>query len=85
MFAVGVVLGLALGAAGALLFTPYDGAEYRRALARQRRRLGQRGHDAWDDLRDEFRRALRRRRRATARQREQAQGVEPADQPTVFP
>ena len=82
VFAVGVVLGLALGAAAALLLTPYDAAEYRRALARQRRRLGQRSHDAWDDLRVEFRRALRRRRRANARKREQAQGGEPDDQPT---
>ena len=83
VFAVGVVLGLALGAAAALLLTPYAGAEYRRALVRQRRRLGQRSHDAWDDLRDEFRRALRRRRRASARRREQTPGGEPDDQPTV--
>lgn len=70
--AVGLVVGLAVGAGAALLFAPADGRDTRRALARKRRRLSQRSQDAWADLRDEFRRALRHRRRARARSRDQA-------------
>ena len=75
VFAAGVLVGIAAGAGVALFLAPYDGADTRRALGRQRRRLGQHGHDAWDDLRAEFRRAMRQRRRARARKREEARGL----------
>ncbi|MEO6876878.1 MAG: YtxH domain-containing protein [Gemmatimonadaceae bacterium] len=64
IFAAGIVLGLAVGAAVALMVAPQSGADTRRALGRSSRRAAQRGHDAWDDLRDELLRAARRRRQA---------------------
>jgi hypothetical protein len=79
VFAAGIVVGLAVGAGVALLLAPQAGADTRRTLGRQTRRIGQRGHDAWDDLRDEFRRALRQRRRARQRDREQSERVLVAD------
>jgi gas vesicle protein len=64
-FLAGVALGAALGAGAALLFAPDSGHSTRRKIARGSRRLGQRGRNAWDDLRHElkreFRRALRKR------------------------
>jgi hypothetical protein len=60
IFAAGVVLGIALGAGAALLLAPQSGDDTRRSLARRGRRLTRRGHDAWEDLRDELRRAARR-------------------------
>ena len=70
IFVAGMALGIAVGAAGALLFAPQSGADTRRAIARRGRRLGVRGRDAWEDLGDEFRRFARRRRRAWQRRRE---------------
>lgn len=70
IFAAGVALGIAVGAAGALLFAPQSGADTRRAIVRRGRRLGVRGRDAWQDMGDELRRYARRRRRAWQRRRE---------------
>ncbi|HTI65489.1 MAG TPA: YtxH domain-containing protein [Gemmatimonadaceae bacterium] len=72
IFAAGVALGIAVGAAGALLFAPQSGADTRRAIARRGRRLGVRGRDAWQDMGDELRRYARRRRRAWQRRRERS-------------
>ena len=78
VFAAGVIVGLAMGAGVALLLAPQSGAETRQAIGRKSRRLGRRGHDAWDDLRLEFRRALRQRRSA-ARARRDAAVVPPEE------
>jgi gas vesicle protein len=59
-------MGLAVGAGAALLFAPQTGQEARYTIKRLTRRAGRRGHDAWDDLRDE----LRRYRRRSASRRE---------------
>jgi hypothetical protein len=72
IFAAGVAVGIAVGAAGALLLAPQTGADTRRAIARRGRRLGLRGRDAWEDLGDELRRFARRRRRAWQRRRDLA-------------
>lgn len=72
IFAAGVALGIAVGAAGALLFAPQSGADTRHAIARRGRRLGVRGRDAWDDMAEELRRFARRRRRSWQRRRERA-------------
>ena len=69
IFAAGVVLGLAVGAGVALLFAPESGVEVRRSLARRGRRVRIRSRDAWDDLRDELRTAVRNRKRAWRRSR----------------
>ena len=69
LFAAGVALGVVVGAGVALLLAPQAGTDTRRALARRSRRIGVRGHDAWDDLRIEFRRALKRRLAARRRHR----------------
>jgi len=69
IFAAGVALGLAIGAGAALLFAPQAGTDTRRAIARKSRRLTRRGHDAWDDLRDELSRAARRGRQVFRRRR----------------
>lgn len=63
IFAAGIILGAALGAGFALLFAPQSGQDARRSIARRGRKLSRRGHDAWDDLRDELARAARRHRR----------------------
>lgn len=65
-FFAGIAIGALVGAGVALLLAPQAGAETRRSLMRGGRRLTSRGRDAWDDLRVEMRRALRRRRRAKA-------------------
>jgi gas vesicle protein len=70
VFAAGIVLGAALGAGVALLFAPESGAYTRRALVRRGRRVTLRGRDAWDDLRDEFRSAIRDKKRAWRRRRQ---------------
>ena len=64
----GVMLGIAVGAGAGLLLAPQAGEDTRRSLSRRGRRLTRRSRDAWDDLRDELRRARRtlRRRRATS-------------------
>lgn len=79
LFAAGIALGVALGAGGALLFAPRTGEETRHALKRQARRVGHRGHDAWEDLRDELWRARRRRKAARQRAREERETAETAD------
>jgi hypothetical protein len=63
VFTAGLLVGLAIGAGIALLVAPQSGAEARQALIRRGRRLRRRGANAWDDLRDEFRRVARSRRR----------------------
>ena len=63
-FLAGIALGALVGAGVALLLAPQAGFETRRSLMRGGRRLTTRGRDAWDDLRVELRRAMRRRRRA---------------------
>jgi hypothetical protein len=72
-FAAGIALGLTIGAGAALLFAPQSGPDTRRALVRKGRRLTRRGHDAWDDLRQELASAARRGRRAFRRRRQHAQ------------
>jgi gas vesicle protein len=59
-----VAIGLLVGAGLALLFAPQLGRDTRRNLRRGLRRAGLRGHDAWDDLRLELRRARRQLKRA---------------------
>jgi hypothetical protein len=73
IFAAGVVVGLAVGAGVALLFAPESGAYTRRALVRRGRRVTMRGRNAWDDLRDELRAAVRNRKRAWRRRRAERQ------------
>ena len=68
-FLTGLGIGIALGAAVALLLAPQTGAETRRALRRRGRRLRNSAADTWEDLRMELartKRALRRRRREAA-------------------
>jgi hypothetical protein len=67
-FTAGILLGVIVGAGAALLLAPRSGVATRRALARRRERLARRGHDAWDDLRLEFQRALKQRRAAESKQ-----------------
>jgi hypothetical protein len=78
LFGAGLALGITLGAGAALLTTPRTGEETRAVLrgrvGRLRRTAGRKGHDVWDDLRDELagvKHALRRRKlkRAAARDR----------------
>jgi len=76
VFAAGIALGIAVGAGVALLLAPGSGADTRRALLRRSRRVGRRGRDAWDDLRDELRNAVRDRRRAWRKKRLQRQEAE---------
>lgn len=65
--ATGVALGLLLGAGVALLFAPQGGLDTRRDIRRGLRRAGLRGHDAWADLRLEFRHARSQLKRARRR------------------
>ena len=68
-FLAGLGIGLAMGAALALLFAPQTGEETRRSLRRGGRRIRSRAADAWEDLRLELartKRALKRRRREAA-------------------
>jgi gas vesicle protein len=65
-FLAGLGIGIAVGAAVALLLAPQSGADTRRALRRRGRRVRGTASDAWEDLRMELsraKRALRRRRR----------------------
>ena len=65
-FLAGLGIGVAIGAAAALLLAPRSGAETRRALRNRGRKVGNRARDAWEDLRLELeatRRALKRKRR----------------------
>jgi len=72
VFAAGVAIGVVVGAGVALLLAPNSGVETRRALARGGRRVTRRGRDAWDDLRDELRQAVRNKRRAWRLKRQRA-------------
>jgi len=65
-FLAGLGIGLAIGAAAALLLAPRAGSETRQALRNRGRKFGNRARDAWEDLRIELaatRRALKRKRR----------------------
>src|SRR6476661_6132383 len=65
-FLTGLGIGLAVGAAAALLLAPQSGAETRRALRSRGKRVKNKARDAWEDLRIELeatRRALKRKRR----------------------
>lgn len=77
LFSTGVALGIAVGAAAAMLTAPRSGAETRAVLraraGRVQRSTTRRGRDAWDDLRDEIHgvtRALRRRKVQRAAERD---------------
>jgi hypothetical protein len=71
-FAAGIALGLTIGAGTALLLAPQSGTDTRRAIVRKGRRLGRRGSDAWDDLREELAHAARRGRQAFRRRRQRS-------------
>jgi hypothetical protein len=77
LFGAGLALGITLGAGAALLAAPRTGQETRAVLrgrvSRLRRTAGRKGHDAWDDLRDELagvKHAIRRRKLKRAADRE---------------
>lgn len=77
LFGAGLALGITLGAGVALLATPRTGEETRAVLrgrvGRLRRTASRKGHDAWDELRDELagvKRALRRRKLKRAAERD---------------
>jgi hypothetical protein len=76
VFAAGVALGVVVGAGVALLVAPNSGYETRRALVRRGRKVSRRGIDAWDDLRDELRQAVRNKRRAWRLKRQRARDAE---------
>jgi gas vesicle protein len=68
---IGVLIGMALGAGAALLLAPATGADTRRQLRRNARRLYARGTDAVEELRDDSARTARRlARRGMKRGRE---------------
>ena len=72
-FLAGLGIGLAVGAAVALLFAPQSGADTRRALRRRGERVRTKAGDAWSDLRYELsraKRALKRKRREALAARE---------------
>jgi hypothetical protein len=77
--ATGVALGLLVGAGVALLFAPQGGVDTRRELRRGLRRARLRGHDAWADLRLEFRHARRQLKRARRRGRLAVEDLQPVD------
>ena len=72
LFAAGVALGVVVGAGVALLVAPNSGYETRQAIARRGRRVSRRSRDAWDDLRDELRQAVRNKRRSWRLKRQRA-------------
>jgi gas vesicle protein len=67
IFAVGALLGAAVGAGAALLLAPQTGEDARQGLARRGRRLRARTANAWEDLREELEFAARRGRRKIGR------------------
>lgn len=65
-FLASLGIGLAIGAAAALLLAPQSGAATRQALRNRGKRVRNKATDAWDDLRLELlrtRRAIKRKRR----------------------
>jgi hypothetical protein len=78
-FLTGLGIGLAVGAALALLLAPQSGAETRRALRRRGRRVRNTAGDAWEDLRIELARA---KRALLRRKRREARGVDDAEAAT---
>jgi len=72
VFAAGVALGVVVGAGVALLFAPHSGYETRRSIARRGRYVSRRSRDAWDDMRDELRKAVRNRKRSWRLKRQRA-------------
>ena len=70
--ALGVAAGLLVGVGLALLLAPQSGGDTRRMLRRGLRKAGNRGRDAWDDLRYELLHARRELRRARRLKRELA-------------
>ncbi|HET9424531.1 MAG TPA: YtxH domain-containing protein [Gemmatimonadaceae bacterium] len=65
-FLAGLGIGLAIGAAAALLLAPHSGPQLRRLLKSRGKKVGYRARDAWEDLRIELEatgRALKRRQR----------------------
>jgi gas vesicle protein len=74
--AVGVAIGLLVGAGIALLLAPKTGRDTRGLLGRGLRRAGSRGRDVWEDLSLELRKARRQLRRARRLKQELAAGTE---------
>jgi gas vesicle protein len=77
-FLAGLGIGLAVGAAAALLLAPRSGPDTRRALRNRGRKIGNRARDAWEDLRIELeatRRALKRKRRDAKMEIEEEQAT----------
>jgi gas vesicle protein len=50
-FALGLLCGVAVGAALGMLFAPYDGRELRNKIGEQARRAGTQGREAYDSAR----------------------------------
>ena len=83
VFGAGLAMGIALGAAVAMLTAPQSGVETRadisRKASRAKRMIGRRSHNAWLDLRDEMRgMTLTLRRRKAKRD-----AAEPAAEVTI--
>jgi gas vesicle protein len=81
-FLAGLGIGVAIGAAAALLLAPRKGSETRQALRNRGRKIGNRARDAWEDLRIELeatRRALKRKRRDAKMEIEEEQVGRSAD------
>ena len=68
-FLAGLGIGLAVGAAVALLLAPRSGAETRQALRQRGRRVKHKAGDAWEDLRLELAKTARALRRKRSRAR----------------
>ena len=76
-FLAGLGIGLAIGAAAALLLTPRTGAETREALRSRGKRVRSKAGDAWDELRVELARTTRALRRKRREAREEIEKVSP--------
>jgi hypothetical protein len=66
-FGAGIAVGALIGAGLALLLAPQSGEATRTMITRGVRRVPDRMHDAWGDLGDELRYALRRREKRVRR------------------
>jgi gas vesicle protein len=64
--AVGLVLGVLIGAGAALLLAPQSGEDTRRLIRKRARRLARGAHDTYDDLKDRVREVKDRARDAIA-------------------